>query len=194
MPHRVTLQGTRCLIIVKYFFCRESYLCTLVMSPVPYPIVDDSGSRHPSVTANGDNNGLNGDGSYTNGEINAEINGGINGAPNGALNGTTCTNSETPNGHHEDELTSNYEPIAIIGCGMRLPGGVNNSEALWSLLDGRHEGRCEVPHDRYNIDAFYGPGKQGHVCTKYGYEFYLTVRQLVDSEVLTGRSATFLMI
>jgi len=71
------------------------------------------------------------------------------------------------NSDHDIEPSS-YEPIAIIGCAMRLPGGVNNADALWGLLDGRHEGRCRVPYDRYNIDAFYGPGKAGHVCTEYG--------------------------
>ncbi|KAI9657994.1 MAG: Type I Iterative PKS [Bathelium mastoideum] len=91
---------------------------------------------------------------------------GVNGTANGATNGV-ANGVHVPNG---DEMpTSTYEPIAIIGCAMRLPGGVNDGEALWSLLESKREGRCLVPQDRYNVDAFYGPGKQGHVCSKYGY-------------------------
>ena len=88
---------------------------------------------------------------------------GIGNAPmNGATNSMEVRNSESTR-------APPYEPIAIIGCAMRLPGGVSDSEALWNLLEGKREGRCRVPQDRYNVDAFHGPGKQGHVCTEYGY-------------------------
>ena len=60
------------------------------------------------------------------------------------------------------------EPIAIIGCGMRLPGKVDNADALFDFLDGKREGRCRVPSDRYNIDAFYASNKNGHVGTEHG--------------------------
>ena len=93
---------------------------------------------------------------------------GIDHMINGVNEHNGTTNGKEATGKDEDKFFSSYEPIAIIGCGMRLPGGVSTSEALWQLLNGKNEGRCEVPHDRYNIDAFYGPGKQGHVCTKYG--------------------------
>jgi hypothetical protein len=120
------------------------------MSPVPYPLVSaDSDSTESFVTVNGVDHQPNGDSEHING----------------------YSNGYTPASSDDGEPQSSYEPIAIIGCGMRLPGGVDSSEALWRLLDGKHEGRCEVPHDRYNIDAFYGPGKQGHVCTRYGYFF-----------------------
>lgn len=90
--------------------------------------------------------------------------------PNG-INGHIFGNSDDDRNFGGDvDQPSSYEPIAIIGCGMRLPGNVSNSEALWELLDSKKEGRCEIPRDRYNIDAFYGPGKQGHICTRYGYE------------------------
>ncbi|KAF7552999.1 hypothetical protein G7Z17_g3945 [Cylindrodendrum hubeiense] len=61
------------------------------------------------------------------------------------------------------------EPVAIIGCGMRLPGGVHDAETMWDFLINKREGRCRVPGDRYNIDAFYGPGKTGGVSSEYGY-------------------------
>lgn len=61
------------------------------------------------------------------------------------------------------------EPIAICGMGMRLPGGITDSEGFWDLLYNKRDGRCEVPKDRYNADTWYGPGKIGHTGCKYGY-------------------------
>jgi len=62
-----------------------------------------------------------------------------------------------------------YEPVAIVGMAMRLPGGVHDPESFWKFLMEKRNGRCEVPADRYNIDAFYGPGKTGHVGSRYGH-------------------------
>ena len=67
-----------------------------------------------------------------------------------------------------DQTPSTYEPIAIIGCGMRLPGNVNDADALFDFLDEKGEGRCRVPPDRYNIEAFYASNKNGHVGTEHG--------------------------
>jgi len=77
------------------------------------------------------------------------------------------------NGFHEEkndvqnEPTKPYEPVAIIGCGMRLPGQISNGEALWDLLINKRDGRCRVPSDRYNVEAFHG-NKLGCVASEYG--------------------------
>ncbi|KAF2195930.1 hypothetical protein K469DRAFT_545317 [Zopfia rhizophila CBS 207.26] len=104
---------------------------------------------------------------------------GTAGHPNGHQNGANGYHEPHPaNGHPEqngfakdtqDASADVYEPVAIIGCGMRLPGGINSGESFWKLLIEQRDGRCRVPEDRYNIDAFYGPGKRGFVCTEYGY-------------------------
>ena len=61
-------------------------------------------------------------------------------------------------------------PIAIVGMGMRLPGGVNGEKDFWDLLINKKNGRGVVPKDRYNIDAFYSAnGGPGTVKTKHGY-------------------------
>ena len=69
----------------------------------------------------------------------------------------------------EGDAVPLVEPMAICGMGMRLPGGIRDAEGYWDLLYNRRSGRCKVPKDRYNIDAWYGPGKIGHVTSKYGY-------------------------
>ena len=70
---------------------------------------------------------------------------------------------------HPQDTTAAYEPIAIVGMGMRLPGGVHNAPAYWDLLVNGKNGRCSVPKDRYNIDTWYGPGRVTHVGTHFGH-------------------------
>ncbi|CBF84683.1 hypothetical protein AN8910.2 [Aspergillus nidulans FGSC A4] len=62
------------------------------------------------------------------------------------------------------------DPIAIVGVGLRLPGSIRTPQQFWQFLVNKRSGRCRVPADRYNVDAFHGPkGKLGHVCTEYGH-------------------------
>ena len=48
-------------------------------------------------------------------------------------------------------------PIAIVGAGCRLPGGIQSLDALWKLLEGGMDATREVPRDRWNVDAFFDP-------------------------------------
>ena len=45
-------------------------------------------------------------------------------------------------------------PIAIIGMSCRLPAGVNDPAAFWSMLSEGRSGWSEVPSDRYNEKSF----------------------------------------
>ncbi|MFI4954538.1 MAG: SDR family NAD(P)-dependent oxidoreductase, partial [Gammaproteobacteria bacterium] len=49
------------------------------------------------------------------------------------------------------------EPIAIIGMACRFPGGANNIEKFWELLDKGLDTSIEIPRDRWNIDEYYSP-------------------------------------
>ena len=93
---------------------------------------------------------------------------------NGGVNGTKAVNlMDGMNGSRSEGRQKPYNvpsPIAIVGMGMRLPGGVNDSSAFWDLLIKKKDGRCLVPGDRYNVDAFYSPsGKPGTVRSQHGY-------------------------
>lgn len=58
-------------------------------------------------------------------------------------------------------------PIAIIGIGCRLPGGITNTEDLWGLLmEGRHAWSA-VPPERYNEAAFYHPNPRNDGTTNH---------------------------
>ena len=89
-------------------------------------------------------------------------------AANGDPSGLHGPSEHQPSGQPQDAPAA-YEPIAIIGMGMRLPGGVHNAPAYWDLLVNGRNGRCRVPKDRYNIDTWYGPGRVTHVGTHFGH-------------------------
>jgi acyl transferase domain-containing protein/SAM-dependent methyltransferase len=47
------------------------------------------------------------------------------------------------------------EPIAIIGMGLRFPGGADTPDAFWSLLRDGVEVIREIPASRWDVDAYY---------------------------------------
>lgn len=76
------------------------------------------------------------------------------------------------NDHHADNLhdPSTPPPIAIVGMALRLPGGISSPESLWDLLINKRDARSKVPSNRYNVEAFHGPGaRKGEVATQHGY-------------------------
>lgn len=61
------------------------------------------------------------------------------------------------------------EPIAIVGMGLRLPGGVSSPDEFWKFLIEKRDGLCEVPETRYRLDSFYSESKPHSVKTRKGY-------------------------
>ena len=62
------------------------------------------------------------------------------------------------------------EPIAIVGMGCRLPGGVRSPDDLWELLVARTDAIVEVPEERWHLPAMYhsDPAKPGRMNTRWG--------------------------
>ncbi len=62
------------------------------------------------------------------------------------------------------------EPIAIVGIGCTLPGGVDGPESYWNLLCSGASGIVPVPEDRWSIEAHYDPDPKitGKSITKWG--------------------------
>lgn len=62
------------------------------------------------------------------------------------------------------------EPIAVIGMGCRFPGGVNDLETFWSLLDGGVDAVSEIPEDRWDVEAYFDPDPEvaGKMYTRWG--------------------------
>jgi acyl transferase domain-containing protein/SAM-dependent methyltransferase/acyl carrier protein len=49
------------------------------------------------------------------------------------------------------------DPIAIVGVGLRLPGGARDEASLWKMLADGVDTVTEIPKDRWDIDAYYDP-------------------------------------
>ncbi|QWR78733.1 type I polyketide synthase [Candidatus Magnetomonas plexicatena] len=63
-----------------------------------------------------------------------------------------------------------HEPIAIIGLGCRLPGGVINPNSYWKMLEHGTDAITEVPASRWDIDDYYSsdPDAPGKMYCRYG--------------------------
>src|SRR6202045_2487225 len=80
--------------------------------------------------------------------------------------------------HKIDELTARLEiaekgdtePIAVVGMGCRFPGGVNNPDQYWQLLQDGPSGIVPVPADRWYADAYYSDDhtRPGTICNREG--------------------------
>lgn len=70
---------------------------------------------------------------------------------------------------HEAER-AHTEPIAIVGIGCRLPGGVHDPESYWQLLHDGIDGTREIPTDRWDVDGYYDPDPNapGKMYTRRG--------------------------
>lgn len=62
------------------------------------------------------------------------------------------------------------QPLAIVGIGCRLPGGVRGAESFWDILASGRTGIVETPADRWNLDRYYHPDTSipGKVVTRWG--------------------------
>ncbi|BBZ48735.1 type I polyketide synthase [Mycobacterium heidelbergense] len=80
--------------------------------------------------------------------------------------------------HKIDDLTARLEiaekagtePIAVVGMGCRLPGGVDSPEKFWELLSDGRSGIVPVPAERWDADALYTEDHTvpGTICNREG--------------------------
>lgn len=60
-----------------------------------------------------------------------------------------------------DTLEKNQtEPIAIVGMGCRFPGGADNPQAFWQLLQDQVDAIAPVPPERWEMHQYYDPNPQ----------------------------------
>ncbi|MFR9772533.1 HAD-IIIC family phosphatase [Nocardia sp. SC052] len=68
-----------------------------------------------------------------------------------ALHDTATEDAPVPQQERSDDA------IAIIAMACRFPGGADDPEALWRLLDDGRDGLSEVPPGRWSVDGLYDP-------------------------------------
>ncbi|MDA7920910.1 amino acid adenylation domain-containing protein [Verrucomicrobiales bacterium] len=51
--------------------------------------------------------------------------------------------------------SANHEPLAIVGIGCRLPGGVSGPESFWQMMVEGKSGIVPVPSDRWNRERWH---------------------------------------
>jgi acyl transferase domain-containing protein/NADP-dependent 3-hydroxy acid dehydrogenase YdfG/acyl carrier protein len=54
--------------------------------------------------------------------------------------------------------TQSPQPIAIIGLGCRFPGGADDWQSYWQLLESGRDAITQTPPDRWSLQKFYAPG------------------------------------
>jgi acyl transferase domain-containing protein/SAM-dependent methyltransferase/acyl carrier protein len=62
------------------------------------------------------------------------------------------------------------EPLAIVGIGLRFPGGASNAASYWRILAERVNAVTEIPAARWNIDDIYDPDPDapGKMYSRHG--------------------------
>ncbi|MEH2155515.1 SDR family NAD(P)-dependent oxidoreductase [Nostoc sp.] len=62
------------------------------------------------------------------------------------------------------------DPIVIVGMACRFPGGADNLESFWQLLEQGQDAVREVPGDRWDIQDWYHPDPDtpGKIYSPYG--------------------------
>ncbi len=62
------------------------------------------------------------------------------------------------------------EPIAIVGIGCRLPGGVVDPTSMWQLLRDGVDAITPIPPDRFDVDTLYDPrpATPGRIMSRWG--------------------------
>ena len=62
------------------------------------------------------------------------------------------------------------EPIAVVGMGCRLPGGVDSPGQYWQLLCDGGSGVVRVPAQRWDADAYFSEdfAVPGTICSREG--------------------------
>jgi acyl transferase domain-containing protein len=70
----------------------------------------------------------------------------------------------------EADERARSEPIAVVGLGCRLPGGVSSPDAYWQLLLDGVDAVTEVPPERWDADALFDPDvlAPGAATTRWG--------------------------
>ena len=80
--------------------------------------------------------------------------------------------------------SASREPVAIVGLGLRAPGGATDADSFWRLLAESVDAIGPVPSERWPHENYYDPDpdKPGRIATRHGG--FLTDRRPLRCRVL----------
>ena len=66
--------------------------------------------------------------------------------------------------------SAQHAPIAIVGLGCRMPGGISTPEQFWDALTSGRDLVTEIPATRWPVDDYYDPDPDapGRMNTRWG--------------------------
>src|SRR5262245_61815816 len=69
-----------------------------------------------------------------------------------------------------ERMETSVTPVAVIGMGCRLPGGIDSPDKLWEALLRGDDLVTEIPPDRWDADSYYDPepGVPGRSVSRWG--------------------------
>ena len=70
----------------------------------------------------------------------------------------------------EELEAASHEPIAIIGVGLKFPGGAIDESSFWNLLAEGRDAITEIPRERWDWRAYFNadPDVPGSMVTRHG--------------------------
>ena len=71
--------------------------------------------------------------------------------------------------------------LAIVGMACRMPGGANNEELFWELLEQGRDVHTTVPADRFDLETHYDPTGQTENATQTPYGNFMDKPGLFDA-------------
>ncbi len=81
-----------------------------------------------------------------------------------------------------DEFKSGPADIAIVGCGLRLPGGASSLDELWEFLVAGGDGIRDVPDGRWLVDLYDPHARAGFTYVKRAG--WIDGHELIDTSFL----------
>ncbi|MFN6462917.1 MAG: SDR family NAD(P)-dependent oxidoreductase [Nostoc sp. DedVER02] len=86
------------------------------------------------------------------------------------LDSSTTNHENLPQSCKDAINRVSTEDIAIIGMGCRFPGGANNPQQFWEILQKGIDAITEIPSQRWNLDNYFDsePETPGKMYTRHG--------------------------
>lgn len=89
--------------------------------------------------------------------------------------------------------------LAVVGMACRLPGGANDTELFWKLMEEGRDVHTRVPEDRFDLSTHYDPTGKTENATQTPYGNFIDQPGLFDAgffnmsprEVRFDQQATF---